>query len=217
MACALVKDLLSKPRHAIRVVGSAVDVAGTLEAVEREKPDVVLVSAVLQEGPRAGLGILAALRSAQPRTKTMLLMDHSERELVVEAFRNGARGVFFRTDPLAMLPKAIRSVHLGQVWASSPELQFLLEELGRNLLKPVCSMAPRNGVHLTDRELQVVRLVTEGYTNREISQTLGLSEHTVKNYIFRVFDKTGVSTRVELVLYTLSKLQSEAGPGKVAI
>jgi len=68
------------------------------------------------------------------------------------------------------------------------------------------------GVHLTDREVQVVRLVAEGYTNREISQALGLSEHTIKNYMFRVFDKVGVSSRVELAIYGQSLLQTVAPP-----
>jgi len=206
MACALLKNLLTKPKFRIRVVGVAVNSAGTQEAVEKHNPDVALVSAALQEGPRSGLDILRMLQSACPRTKTILLLDHSDRELVVEAFRNGARGVYFRTDPLDMLSKSIHSVHLGQVWASSHELQYLLEELVQKM--PISSIEIQGDVHLTDREVQVVGLVAEGYTNREISGVLGLSEHTIKNYIFRVFDKVGVSTRVELALFAMNQLQT---------
>ena len=218
MSCALLKEVLSKPRFMIRVVGSAVDSQGTLEAVKQTNPDVALISAVLQEGVRSGLEILRQLRSLYPGTRSILLLDYPDRSMVVEAFRSGARGVFFRTDAPDMLPKAIRSVHQGQVWAGSRELQYLLEEVGQNL--PAASIEFRPGVHLTNRELQVVRLVAEGCTNREISKALGLSEHTVKNYMFRVFDKIGVSTRVELAIYAQSLLQTVApipmDPGKMA-
>jgi len=210
MDCALLKELLSKPKFHIRVVGLAVDSAGTMAAVGENEPDVALISAVLQEGPGEGLEILRQLRAIHPNTKTILLLDHPDRSLVVEAFRNGSRGIYFRTDPVEMLPRAIRSVHLGQVWAGSRELQYLLEEVGQSL--PAASIDIRQGVHLTDREVQVVRLVAEGYTNREISQALGLSEHTIKNYMFRVFDKVGVSSRVELAIYGQSLLQTVAPP-----
>jgi DNA-binding NarL/FixJ family response regulator len=218
MSCALLKEVLSSPRFQIRVVSSAVDSRGTLEAVTGRSPDVALISTVLQEGDRSGLEILRQLRSLHPRTKCILLLDAPDRSLVVEAFRSGARGVYFRTDSPDMLPKAIRSVHQGQVWAGSRELQYLLEEVGQNL--PAASVEFQPGVRLTDRELQVVRLVAEGYTNREISKTLGLSEHTVKNYVFRIFDKVGVSTRVELAIYVQNLLQpvspASEEPGKLA-
>jgi DNA-binding NarL/FixJ family response regulator len=148
----------------------------------------------------------------------ILLLDSPDREQIVEAFRNGASGVFFRSDSLERLWKSIRSVHLGQVWASSRELQYLLEELVQTM--PFHVVDVQGGVLLTEREDQVVRLVAEGYTNREISKELGLSEHTVKNYIFRVFDKLGVSTRVELALYAMNQRQGGAvaarGSGKLA-
>ena len=214
MACALLKELLSKTRYQIRVVGFAVDAVETLEAVKSNNPEVALISAVLREGATAGLDIVRRLHSGYPKTKTILLMDNPDRDLVVEAFRSGSRGVFFRTDPLDLLPKAIRSVHQGQVWAGSRELQFLLEELGRGQSMPVAPFNIPPGVHLTDREGQVVRLVAEGYTNRELSQALGLSEHTVKNYLFRLFDKIGVSSRLELALYAHSLLQTAGTPTK---
>ena len=110
----------------------------------------------------------------------IVVINSGDREVVVNAFRSGARGLFCFADyPFRLLCKCILSVHQGQVWANSEKL-------------------------LTPREEQVVALVADGLSNREIAQELGLSEHTVKKYLFRIFDKLGISSRVELVLYAFS-------------
>jgi DNA-binding NarL/FixJ family response regulator len=132
-----------------------------------------------------------------------MLLDSRDREAVVAAFRSGARGVFFRDEPLESLGKCVHAVHLGQVWANSLHLVYLLEALGK--AAPMRLQDARGFDLLSKRQEDVVRLVSEGMTNREISLQLGLSEHTVRNYLFRVFDKLGVSTRVELVLYCLQR------------
>ncbi|HLC44824.1 MAG: hypothetical protein A2722_01205 [Candidatus Doudnabacteria bacterium RIFCSPHIGHO2_01_FULL_50_11] len=199
MGCNLLQGFLSRPKYKIRLVGCAVTSGQALEVIQQQQPHVALISCVLQEGPLGGMQLLSHLHSKYPKLRTILLMDDADRTLVVEGFRNGARGVYFRTDPLDLLWKAIRGVHEGQIWASSRELQFLLEELGR--VRPLKISDPRGCERLTGREKEVVGLVAEGYTNREISKELGLSEHTVKNYMFRVFDKLGFSTRTELAVY----------------
>src|SRR5207248_860287 len=132
----------------------------------------------------------------------VMLIDSSERGPVVEAFRAGVRGVFCRSESLKSLAKCIACVHQGQIWASSKELRYLLEALGEAL--PLRVIDSRGTVLLSRREQEVVRCVAEGLSNREIAQRLGLTEHTVKNYLFRIFDKLGVSKRVEVVLYAYS-------------
>lgn len=132
----------------------------------------------------------------------MLLLDRADRQAIVEAFRAGARGVLSRHQGLAALPKCVSRVSEGQVWASSKELEYLLDTFvqttpGRTLTENCCKL-------LTEREKTVVQLVAEGLSNREIASQLQLSPHTVKNYLFRVFDKIGVNSRVELVLCALS-------------
>jgi DNA-binding NarL/FixJ family response regulator len=131
-----------------------------------------------------------------------MLLDSSERSQVVEAFRAGARGVFSRSESLKSLAKCILCVNQGQIWANSKELKFLLEALGEAL--PLRVIDARGTELLSRREQEVVRCVAEGLSNREIAQRLGLTEHTVKNYLFRIFDKLGVSKRVEVVLYAYS-------------
>jgi DNA-binding NarL/FixJ family response regulator len=139
-----------------------------------------------------------------------MLLDASERTPVIEAFRCGARGVFCRTEPLKLLAKSIRCVHEGQIWASSSELQFLLEAVAEPV--PMSFLSANGDALLSTRELDVVRCVAEGLSNREIAQRLTLREHTVKNYLFRIFDKLGVSSRVEVVLYALGSQNSAAKP-----
>jgi DNA-binding NarL/FixJ family response regulator len=145
----------------------------------------------------------APSRKLKQRTRAVMLLDSRERDLVIDAFRCGARGVVFRDEPLETLGKCIHAVHRGQVWANSQQLGYILEAL--SLTMPVRLQDARGMNLLSKREETVVRQVAEGMTNREISVRLKLSEHTVRNYLFRIFDKLGVSTRVELVLYCLQE------------
>jgi len=102
-----------------------------------------------------------------------------------------------------VLPKCIQRVHEGQVWANSEQLKFLIESVAEN--SPRAITDARGATLLTNRELSLVQLVAEGRTNRDISRELRLSEHTVRNYLFRIFNKLGVSTRLELALYAINQ------------
>ena len=169
-------------------------------AVKREKPNVVVVSAKLGEAHDKGFEWVREIRAQSQATRVIVLLDDSQRSSVVEAFRAGSQGVFCRTEPFRMLAKCIHCVHQGQVWAGTTELQYVIDALA----KPTFSNLESNGASLLSaRELDVVRCVAEGLTNREIAGRLKLTEHTVKNYLFRIFDKLGVSSRVEVVLYAL--------------
>ena len=175
--------------------------AEILSLVRREKPHVVLLSARFSHNGGEVFELVRNIRSQPPGPRVIVMLDHSEPAVVVQAFRAGAHGIFCRTEPFRLLAKCIECVHAGQVWASSSELHFLLEALAQP--------GGGNFRHLADsplsaRESDVVRCVAEGLTNREIAQRLKLTEHTVKNYLFRIFDKLGVSSRVEVVLYALN-------------
>ena len=177
--------------------------------VKREKPHVAVVSAKLGETEGRGFEWVREIRAQSPATRVIVLLDASERSSVVEAFRAGAHGVFCRTEPFRLLAKCIQCVHQGQVWVNSTELHFVLEALA----KPTLSNFQSNGGSLLSaREIDVVRCVAEGLTNREVAQRLKLTEHTVKNYLFRIFDKLGVSSRVEVVLYALGSTVPHPAP-----
>jgi DNA-binding NarL/FixJ family response regulator len=170
-----------------------------LEAIAQQTPDIVLVSSALEGSATLGFELTRQLRSAHGDVRVILLMDASHSSLVVEAFRCGARGVFSRTESSKILAKCIQSVFQGQVWANSAELRYLLEALRES--EPIQFTDSRGEAILSKREQDVVRCVAEGLSNREIASRLKLTEHTVKNYLFRIFDKLGVSSRVEVVLY----------------
>jgi DNA-binding NarL/FixJ family response regulator len=174
--------------------------------MDSEKPDIVLLSAILEGNPALGLKVARQVRALHPDRHIVMLLDASERSPVVEAFRAGARGVFCRSESLKTLAKCIQCAQSGQVWANSKELGYLLGALSEAM-----SMQPPDDSNLSSlskRERDVVLCVAEGLSNREIAHRLNLTEHTVKNYLFRVFDKLGVSSRVEVVLYAFKLMQS---------
>jgi two-component system nitrate/nitrite response regulator NarL len=176
--------------------------AAILEAVTKENPDVVLLSQTLEDSPTRGFELARQLIATHPATRVVMLLDSSKRSSVLEAFRAGARGVFSRTESLKSLAKCIACAHSGQVWADSRELGYLLDAISRRTPK---ALADDGGFAiLSKRQQDVVRCVAEGLSNREIAGRLHLTPHTVKNYLVRIFDKLGVSSRVELVLYALT-------------
>ena len=189
-------------RHSeIDVLGFSSNLLETSHIVHASHVDVLLVSARMQEEPNGGIELLRQLRAEHPGLRAVVLLDSSKQREVVEAFRAGACGVFSRSSEINLLGKCIAAVHKGEVWANSEELEFILEALAA--VQPIQfdwkRLAP-----LTTREKEVVRCLVEGLTNREIATTLAISQHTVKNYLFKVFDKLGVSNRVELVFHVLS-------------
>jgi DNA-binding NarL/FixJ family response regulator len=150
----------------------------------------------------AGLEVLPELHASQERTPLLMLFDTWQDNLIVNAFRTGARGVFCRLGKeLVMLWKCINAVHQGQVWANSAELQLLLSTPRSPAPIRAASFPAKNLLRM--RETQVANLVAEGLPNMGVAKRLGISEHTVSNYLFRIYNELGVSSRVELVLYVL--------------
>ncbi|HEY6768937.1 MAG TPA: response regulator transcription factor [Candidatus Sulfotelmatobacter sp.] len=182
------------------MIDSPAAAASILALVKRERPHVAVISASFHDGQMSGFAMAREVRIQSPDTRVIMLLDSSERASVTEAFRAGAQGVFCRTEPFRLLAKSIQCVNSGQVWASSTELQYILEALTQ---PAITAFNGKGNSLLSAREIDVVRCVSEGMTNREIAQRLKLTEHTVKNYLFRIFDKLGVSSRVEVVLYAL--------------
>lgn len=206
IGCQLLSTALGRSCYKFNVVASAVNSAEVLAALKKHEPHVAVISANLQDGPLVGFNVLREFRALQRKTRIIMLCDKPERDLVLEAFRGGAKGVFSREEPLKLLCKCINKVSQGQLWMSGRELQFILEALAQS--GPLRLVNARGKALLTKRQEQVVRLVAEGLRNSGISRELGVSEHTVKNYLFQIFDKLGVSSRTELVLYAVSKPES---------
>jgi two-component system nitrate/nitrite response regulator NarL len=174
-----------------------------LQCLVKNPFEVLLVSSGHGENGASGLQIAREAWKVCPALSIVFLMDVLERQAVIEAFRCGARGVIGRSDSLESLRKCIVRVTEGQVWASSAQLDFLLEALVEPMT--IENDGESSARPLSKREEEIARLVAEGCSNRQISERLKLSEHTIKNYLFRVFEKLGVSTRVELTLYALNR------------
>ena len=188
-----------RARRNFQISTVALEVSALHQFMQSNRADVVLLA-----GNQAiNFGLLRWLHVSHPAAAPVLLVDSYDRELVVNAFRAGVRGIFLFTHaPFRMLCKCINSVSNGQIWINSQQMHYVLEALsGLNTLRVVNSSGKSL---LTPREEQVVALVADGLSNREVANELGLSEHTIKKYLLRIFDKLGISTRVELVLYAVS-------------
>jgi DNA-binding NarL/FixJ family response regulator len=196
MASRLLADALAQ-QSSLEVVAATCGANESLLAVAEQRPDVILLSDALEDDPKRGFELAKEIRMSAPEARIVLLLDNCRSETVVEAFRAGARGVFSRNESLAGLAKCVICVAQGQIWANSEQMGYAVEALS-------CA-APRRHFNadelksLSRREQEVAAALSDGLSNREIAERLQLSPHTVKNHIFRIFEKLGVSSRFELM------------------
>jgi DNA-binding NarL/FixJ family response regulator len=189
-------------RPEFQVLSCPMEIDAVLAGSASTKIDVAVLNAEQGAGSH-DWSIVRRFHLARPDIAKILLLGSYDRDTVVNAFRTGVKGLFcFSESPFRLLCRCIQSVHRGQVWANAQQLQYLLNALNQVPSLRVVNAKGRN--LLTPREEQVVALVADGLTNREVATELGLTEHTVKKYLFRIFDKLGISSRVELVLYAVS-------------
>ncbi len=212
MSAHLLAGELTRGRQDISVVGVSNNSAEAIRELEKHQPHIALINTRLSDGQMTGYRVLQSLPMACPKTSAIMMIPVCDRELVIDAFRGGARGIFCRVHALKLLSKCIRTVHGGQVWANNQDLIFLLEFLTQ--LKPLRVVKSSGGMRLlTPREGEVVHLLAEGMSTREISQKVGVTEHTIRNYLSNVFDKLGVSSRIELALYAIAHEDMRSSKG----
>jgi DNA-binding NarL/FixJ family response regulator len=190
-------------RSEFRISTCPIDVASILRAVASSPANVVVLSLNHSVEVAIQMTAMRLIHLSHPAIAKVLLVESYDRELVVNAFRSGAHGIFCISDThFRLLCKCIQRVADGHIWANSEQMTFLVD-----LISGVPSLRVLNSQGrqiLTPREEQVVALVAEGLSNRETARELSLSEHTIKKYLFRIFDKLGISSRVELVLYAVN-------------
>lgn len=206
LSCELMTTALRRYPQKLSVVASAVDSSEILGAYAATKPDVCIISSRLKDGLNSGMAVTRELHATHEAARILLLIDSPEREVVVEAFRSGALGVFSREECFGELCKGIDKVNSGQIWATNEQLQYLVESLAVKAPAPITDA--KGAILLTPREQSLVDLVAQGRTNRDISRELNLSEHTVRNYLFRIFNKLGTSNRLELALYAINQKEA---------
>lgn len=204
----LAESLARDPRFEVVAVAAAAEVSSMIAA---RQPHLALISADLESGEKKGLQIARSLRSRHPSIQVVMLLGAGTRESVIAAFRCGATGVFCRTDSLSELFTCIERVSRGEIWASPSHCQFLLEAVRST---PSCEGIEAGKINLlSGRELQVAECAAQGQSNKQIADQLALSEHTIKNYLFRIFDKLGVSNRFELLFLVFRECNSQRPSG----
>ena len=171
------------------------------------KPHVAIISEDLQDGPRSGFKVLEKLHLFHRETSAIMLLKNSNPESVIEAFRAGARGILYRTNSLKALRKCVRVVHRGEIWVGNADLEHIVRCLCQ--AKPLQFTGADGSQLLTRREDDIVRLVVDGMKNSDVARALRITEHSVRNYLYRIFDKLGVSNRVELTLYAFGQRDRE--------
>lgn len=210
IGCQMLRDALMRNRPEFNVVFSGSTVHELLTAAHTLDADVAVISLTLADGHTAGLDVVQQITANSMRPRVIVLVDAPEPDVIVKAFRSGARGVFSRTNSTVDLQKAIEAVHDGQVWVGSTELEYILDALAVSPTKAPQTIGNSDRA-LSQREEQIVTLVASGLSKGEIAEQLNISVHTVKNYLFRIYDKLGVSNRVELILFAHSTRERERG------
>lgn len=197
MSSDLLADALARENKLCHA--TAVQSADLLHTLATNRADLVIIGADFDLKPCNGFDLAETMGRAYPDVLIVILLNHSTHDSVINAFRSGARGVFSREESMAHFLDCVDHVRKGFIWAGGQEAKYLLEAF-KSIPAPNPDTAS-NSPALTARELQVVQHAAKAKTNKAIACELGLSEHTVKNYLFRAFEKLGVSSRVELLFY----------------
>ncbi len=195
-----VKNMLMH-EPAFEVVGEADDGDSAITQALEVEPDILLLDLHMPRLP--GLEAMRAIMSKSPRVKIILLTSTITTQQIIEALQIGARGIVLKDAVAGDLGSAIRAVSSGDYWIGGKRVVNLLQAL-HELMKKTAAVPERKTFGLTPRELEVVQCIVEGCSNKDIAKQFGISEETVKRHLSNTFDKTGVSTRLELALFAIS-------------
>ncbi len=192
----------------LKVMGEASDGAEAVRLARQLKPDILLLDLAMPKHP--GLEALRDLSSganSSPVRVILLTAAAEKRAKIVEALQLGARGVVLKDSATQLLLKAIHTVMAGEYWVGRESVSNLVQYL-RTLMQSSHDEARQKKFGLTPRELEIVSAVVAGYSNKEIAEYFKISEDTVKHHLSNIFDKLGVSTRLELALFAVNQVAS---------
>ena len=187
----------------LKVIGGARDGAEAVKLARQLKPDIMLLDLAMPKHP--GLEALRDLSNGEANSvRVILLTAAAEKKEIVEALQLGARGVVLKDSATQLLLKAIHTVMAGEYWVGRESVSNLVQYL-RNLVQSSGDEAKQKKFGLTPRELEIVSAVVAGFANKEIAEYFKISEDTVKHHLSNIFDKLGVSTRLELALFAVNQ------------
>jgi two-component system nitrate/nitrite response regulator NarL len=189
----------------IQVVGEASDGMEAIEKTVDLDPDVVLMELKL---PRVdGLTVLRSIQARASRSKVILFSSSENKEEFVEAMKIGCRGIIAKSAAISLIEKSIQKVHAGEIWLDSHTTAAVIRQFSSPSDFPAVHASngktTRERAQLSQREREIIILIAQGYKNKEIAEKMFITEQTVKNHLHNVFDKLGVSDRLELALYAI--------------
>jgi DNA-binding NarL/FixJ family response regulator len=195
--------LASEP--GITVVGAAEDGVDALDLVTSTDPDVMLMELNL---PRLnGLGVLRSLAMRSARVRVVLFTGSDDKEDFVEAMKLGCAGILLKNSPAALIAKSIQKVHEGEIWLDANTTAAVIRQFAAPpdfaAQSHGAGKSPRDRAQLSQREREIIVLIAQGYKNKEIAEKMFITEQTVKNHLHNIFDKLGVSDRLELALFAI--------------
>ena len=188
------------------IIGEASDGREVLDKVQELDPDVLLLD--LRMPNLDGLSTLQALMQLNKRTRVIVLTASEDKNEFVQAMKLGCSGIVLKQTAPELIVKSIRKVYGGEIWLDSHTTAAVMRqfaapgELGGS---SIGAGKGRERSPLSAREREIVQLVAQGYKNKEMAEKMFISEQTVKNHLHNIFDKLGVSDRLELALYAIHK------------
>jgi DNA-binding NarL/FixJ family response regulator len=188
----------------LEVVGEAGDGREVLERVQELEPDVLLLD--LRMPNLDGLSALQALQQSNRNTRVIVLTASEDKNEFVQAMKLGCSGIVLKQTAPDLIVKSIRKVHAGEIWLDSHTTAAVMRQFASPMdLAAAGQTKTRERSPLSQREREIVALVAQGYKNKEMAEKMFISEQTVKNHLHNIFDKLGVSDRLELALYAIHK------------
>ena len=185
------------------VVGEAGDGREVLERVQELEPDVLLLD--LRMPNLDGLSALQALQQSNKSTRVIVLTASEDKNEFVQAMKLGCSGIVLKQTAPDLIVKSIRKVNSGEIWLDSHTTAAVMRQFSSPAELAAAGGKGRERSPLSQREREIVALVAQGYKNKEMAEKMFISEQTVKNHLHNIFDKLGVSDRLELALYAIHK------------
>ncbi len=196
----------------LEVVGEASNGREVVEKVQELDPDIVLLDLNMPDVD--GISAMRRLQEAGNTTKILVLTGSDDKRDYIQAMKLGCCGIVLKKTPPELIVKSIRKVHEGEIWLDSQTTAAVMRHFSTSHSLPANDGGPeRQRAPLSNREREIVVLVAQGHKNKEMAEKLFISEQTVKNHLHNIFDKLGVSDRLELALYAIHN-GIYAGPGK---